>query len=227
MEVYRKYPCKYRLVVIEGNIGAGKTSLASRISTDYNSHLILERFADNPFLPKFYQDPDRFAFPLEMSFLADRYIQLKKELIDPDIFAPFIVTDYYFMKSLIFAGNTLTGDEYKLYSQLFHIMYSSLPKPDLYVYLHQDIDNLLVNIWNRGRDYESAITADYLRKIQTGYFDFFRQEPSMRILVVDTREIDFVNHQEDYHTLLDAIFGQEHPAGLTRIFPCSGVQNAE
>jgi deoxyadenosine/deoxycytidine kinase len=206
-------------VIIEGNIGAGKTSLASRISADYSSHLILERFADNPFLPKFYQDQDRYAFPLEMSFLADRYTQLKKELIDPDIFSPFIVADYYFMKSLIFAGNTLTGDEYKLYAQLFHLMYSSLPKPDLYVYLHQDPENLLVNIWNRGREYESAISTDYLRKIQSGYFDFFKQELSMRILVVDTREIDFVNNREDYNALIDTIFGHEYPVGLTRVFP--------
>ncbi|MCX6226698.1 MAG: deoxynucleoside kinase [Bacteroidia bacterium] len=219
MELNKKYPCKYRLVIIEGNIGAGKTSLASRISADYNCHLILERFADNPFLPKFYQDPDRFAFPLEMSFLADRYTQLKKELIDPDIFSPFIITDYCFMKSLIFAGNTLSGDEYNLYSQLFHIMNSSLPKPDLLVYLHQDPDNLLINIWNRGREYESAITADYLKRIQSGYFDFFRQELSIRILVVDTREIDFVNNREDYHTLVASIFGQEYPVGLTRAFP--------
>ena len=219
MEIKEIYPCNYRLVVIEGNIGAGKTSLASRISADYQSHLILERFADNPFLPKFYQDPDRFAFPLEMSFLADRYTQLKRELIDPDIFAPFIVADYYFMKSLIFAGNTLNGDEYSLYSQLFHIMYSSLPKPDLYVYLHQDPDNLLINIWNRGREYESAITAGYLKKIQTGYFDFFRQEAAMRILVVDTREIDFVSNQSDYLTLLETIFGHEYPVGISRVYP--------
>jgi deoxyadenosine/deoxycytidine kinase len=218
MEISQKYPCNYRLVIIEGNIGAGKTSLANQISADYKSHLILERFADNPFLPKFYQDPERFAFPLEMSFLADRYTQLKKELIDPDIFAPFIVADYYFMKSLIFAANTLSGDEYKLYSQLFHLMYSSLPKPDLYVYLHQDPDNLLINIWNRGREYESAITAEYLKKIQTGYFDFFRQEPAMRILVVDTREIDFVNNREHYQILLDGIFGKEYPVGMSRIF---------
>lgn len=217
MELNKKYPCRYRLVVIEGNIGAGKTSLATRISNDYNSHLILERFADNPFLPKFYKDPDRYAFPLEMSFLADRYTQLKKELIDPDIFAPFILSDYYFMKSLIFAGNTLMGDEYNLYAQLFHIMYSSLPKPDLYVFLHQDPDNLLINIWNRGRDYESAITADYLKRIQTGYFDFFRQEPMMRILVADIREIDFVNNPDDYLTLLAAIFGREYPLGVSRI----------
>jgi len=204
-------------VVIEGNIGAGKTSLATKISTDYHCHLILERFADNPFLPKFYMDPERFAFPLEMSFLADRYTQLKKELINPDMFSPFIVADYYFMKSLIFAGNTLTGDEYTLYAQLFHLMYASLPKPDLYVYLHQDPENLLTNIWTRGRAYESAITADYLRKIQSGYFDFFRQEPSMRILVVDTREIDFVNKPEDYHILLNTIFGKNYPIGLNRV----------
>lgn len=216
MEPIKKYPCNYRLVVIEGNIGAGKTSLATRISADFGCHLILERFADNPFLPKFYRDPDRYAFPLEMSFLADRYTQLKKELLDPDIFTPFVVADYYFMKSLIFAANTLTGDEYKLYSQLFHIMYSSLPKPDLYVFLHQDPDNLLINIWNRGREYESAITADYLKKIQTGYFEFFRQEPSMRILVLDTREIDFVNNQSDYDALLDTIFGQAYPPGVSR-----------
>ncbi|MDD4645651.1 MAG: deoxynucleoside kinase [Bacteroidales bacterium] len=224
MELNEKYPCTYRLVVIEGNIGAGKTSLAKRISMDYNSHLILERFADNPFLPKFYKDPDRFAFPLEMSFLADRYTQLKKELASPDIFAPFTVADYYFMKSLIFAGNTLAGDEYMLYSQLFHLMYSSLPKPDLYVYLHQDPENLLTNIWNRGREYESAITVEYLKKIQTGYFDFFRQEPSMRILVVDTRDIDFVNQEEDYHTLLDTLFVQKYPVGLTRVFPQGGCK---
>lgn len=219
MELKSKYPCNYRLVVIEGNIGAGKTSLATRISADFESQLILERFADNPFLPKFYKDPERYAFPLEMSFLADRYNQLKRELIDPDIFSPLTVADYYFMKSLIFAANTLAGDEYKLYSELFHIMYSSLPKPDLYVYLHQDTDNLLINIWNRGRDYESAITADYLKKIQAGYFDFFRQEQTMRILLVDTREIDFVNNNEHYLSLLDSIFGQEYPVGLSRIFP--------
>ena len=223
MEPIKTYPCKYRLVVIEGNIGAGKTSLASRVNSDYGGTLILERFADNPFLPKFYQDPERFAFPLEMSFLADRYTQLKKELLDPDMFNPLIITDYYFMKSLIFAGNTLNGDEYKLYAQLFHLMYSSLPKPDLYVYLHQDPDNLLINIWNRGREYESAITADYLKNIQTGYFDFFRQEPGMRILVVDTRDLDFVHNPKDYHALLDTLFGHDYPLGLTRVIPVSGV----
>ncbi len=221
MEINEQYPCRYRQVVIEGNIGAGKTSLARRISQDYHTQIILERFADNPFLPKFYQDPERFAFPLEMSFLADRYRQLKKDLIDPDMFSPVIIADYYFMKSLIFAANTLTGDEYNLYAQLFHLMYSSLPKPDLYVYLHQDPENLLINIWNRGRDYESAITGEYLKKIQTGYFDFFRQDPSMRILIVDTRDIDFVNNEDDYRTMLEVLFATDYPVGQTRVFPHS------
>ncbi len=205
-------------MVIEGNIGAGKTSLATRISQDYQSSLILERFADNPFLPKFYQDQARYAFPVEMSFLADRYNQLKKELgSGPDIFSRFVVSDYYFMKSLIFASNTLSGDEYALYAQLFHIIYASLPRPDLYVYLHQDPENLLINIWNRGRDYESLITADYLKKIQTGYFEFFRQETGMRIVVLDTRSLDFVNSEEDYHAVLKILFGREFPVGVTRV----------
>jgi deoxyadenosine/deoxycytidine kinase len=223
MEMKELYPCPYRFVVIEGNIGAGKTSLATRISQDYKSSLILERFADNPFLPKFYKDPERYAFPVEMSFMADRYNQLKKELGGgPDIFSGFVVSDYYFMKSLIFAANTLTGDEYSLYSQLFHIIYSALPKPDLYVYLHQDPENLLINIWNRGRDYESAITADYLKKIQAGYFDFFKQETGIRIVIMDSRKLDFVNRDEDYHTILHTLFGREYPPGISRVFPDNG-----
>lgn len=219
MQVSEKYPCPYRYLVIEGNIGAGKTSLATRISRDYQSRLILERFADNPFLPKFYMDPERYAFPVEMAFLADRYNQLKKELQEPDIFSPNIVSDYYFMKSLIFSANTLAGDEYTLYSQLFHIIYASLPKPDLYVYLHQDVENLMVNISNRGRSYESAITREYLHLIQTGYFDFFRQESTMKILIIDIGNIDFVSKEEDYQVILQTIFGRQYSAGINRAFP--------
>ncbi len=219
MELREKYPCPYRFIVIEGNIGAGKTSLASRLGEDYMGRLILERFADNPFLPKFYKDPERFAFPLEMAFLADRYNQLKRELLETDIFLPLVVADYYFMKSLIFAANTLAGDEYSLYSQLFHIIYASLPKPDLYVYLHQDPENLMVNIWTRGRLYESAITADYLQKIQGGYFDFFRQETNMRILIIDVRNLDFIKSEGDYHLIVQSILNQEYPIGITRVIP--------
>ncbi|RLD36538.1 MAG: 2-amino-4-hydroxy-6-hydroxymethyldihydropteridine diphosphokinase, partial [Bacteroidetes bacterium] len=174
---------KYKYIVIEGSIGVGKTSLATKIAKDYNAKLVLEQFAENPFLPKFYENPDRFSFPLELSFLADRYQQLKREMINPDLFFSFIIADYYFMKSLIFAGRTLKDDEYILYRQLFQIIYESIPKPDLYVYLHIDTSKLLENIKKRGRDYEQNISAEYLNRIQKGYFEFFSQNPNLRFLI--------------------------------------------
>ena len=175
---------KYNYVVIEGNIGAGKTTLSTKIAQQFNAHLILEHFADNPFLPKFYNEPEKYSFPLELSFLASRYKQLKDELVPQDLFKSFTVADYYFMKSLVFAASTLTGDEYNLYRQIFYIIYGSLPKPDIYVYLHLSPDKLLQNIEKRGRNYEKSITRDYLQKIQDSYFSFFRQNPENKYLVV-------------------------------------------
>jgi len=209
--------CPYQFIVIEGNIGAGKTSLATKMSETYGAKLILERFEDNPFLPKFYKDPGRYAFPVELSFLADRYNQLKEDLQSQDIFSSFTIADYYFMKSLIFAKNTLAPDEFNLYAQLFHIIYESLPKPDLFVYLHQDVDRLLENISRRGRDYEMEITADYLQKIQTGYFEFFRQQPNMRILIIEINGIDFVNHANHYETLLKRMLSGSYKKGMNRV----------
>lgn len=205
---------RYNYIVIEGNIGAGKTTLASMIARDYNAKLILERFADNPFLPKFYDDPSRFSFPLELSFLADRYRQLKEELVEQDLFRSFTVSDYYFMKSLVFASKTLEKDEYSLYRQIFYIIYGSLPKPDLYVYLHVTPERLLNNIAIRGREYEKSITADYLKGIQDSYFTFFRQNPENRYLVLDIKDMDFVRRQEDYHKLKEAIFNGEIQQGM-------------
>jgi len=207
----------YKYIVIEGNIGAGKTSLAKKIADDYNAKLVLEQFADNPFLPKFYKEPDRYSFQLELSFLADRYQQLKKEMVNPDLFYSFIVADYYFMKSLIFAGGTLKDDEYSLYRQLFMIIYESLPKPDLYVYLHVNIEKLLINIENRGRSYEQDIKASYLESIQSGYFEFFRQNPNTPYLVLDVNQIDFVANDQDYEKIKVAIFGNNHRSGINRI----------
>ena len=207
----------YNFIVIEGNIGAGKTTLSHKIAEEFNAKLILEQFAENPFLPKFYRDPEKYSFPLEMSFLADRYNQLKKELSERDLFKSFTISDYYFMKSLIFSKQTLQDDEYSLYRQFFHIIYNSLPKPDLYVYLHSNVDNLLKNIKKRGRDYEQEITADYLLKIQDSYFEFFKQQQDLNFLVIDTNEIDFVNNEDDYRKVLDAIFQAECKKGLNRI----------
>lgn len=208
---------KYNYIVIEGNIGAGKTSLASMLAEEFNARLVLEQFSDNPFLPKFYENPERYSFPLELSFLAARYQQLKTELDTPDLFKPVVISDYYFMKSLIFAGVTLADEEYRLYRQLFLIIYPSLPRPDLFVYLHREPEELLQNIRTRGRDYEKNITAEYLGKIQQGYFDFFRQESKIRFLIVDTKHLDFVNISEDYVKIKNILSEKEYTPGINRV----------
>ena len=201
-------------LVIEGNIGAGKTTLATRLAQDFNAKLVLERFADNPFLPKFYSNPERFSFTLELSFLADRYKQLNEDLRSGSLFQPLLIADYFFMKSLIFAKNTLSGDEYNLYRQIFEIIYNSIPKPELYVYLHLPTNKLLENIHKRGRDYEQTITAEYLDEIQKGYFDFFTQHPEYTFLVIDTANIDFVSNDADYLKLKEVIFDQSYSKGV-------------
>ncbi len=207
---------KRDFIVIEGNIGAGKSSLTNLIGKEYNAQIILERFADNPFLPKFYSDKERFSFPLELSFLADRYNQLKDEITSRDLFSAFTIADYYFMKSLIFSKSTLSKDEYGLYRQLFDIIYQSVPKPDLYVYLHVNVEKLLWNIQMRGRDYEQQISGDYLQSIQDGYFDFFKKQSDQRFLIIDTNYIDFVNNKEDYQRISELILSRNYPKGITR-----------
>jgi deoxyadenosine/deoxycytidine kinase len=206
-----------RYLVIEGNIGAGKTSLSKLIAERKKGRLFLEQYAENPFLPKFYENPERYSFPLELSFLADRYNQLKNNLSSFDLFNELIVSDYFFMKSLIFSAHTLQEDEYRLYRQLFDIIYSTLPKPDLYIYLHKNIDLLLKNISKRGREYEKNISAEYLKGIETGYFNFFKQQIQMRIVIIDTNNIDFVNNEEDLKKIENSIFDNEYPVGITRI----------
>jgi len=208
---------RYNYVVIEGNIGAGKTTLAERIAGQYNASLILERFAENPFLPKFYKEPEKYSFQLELSFLASRFKQLNEELRPGDLFTTFRVADYYFMKSLVFASATLTGDEYNLYRQIFYIIYGSLPRPDIYVYLHLDIERLLQNIRKRGREYEQSITGEYLQKIQDSYFAFFRQNPDNRYLILDINDIDFVLNEEHYKKVVETIFSREYPCGSNKV----------
>lgn len=206
----------YNFIVIEGNIGAGKTTLATKLAEDMNARLILEQFADNPFLPKFYEDPEKHAFPLELSFLAERYHQLKKELSTQDIFKPNIIADYYFVKSLIFAKSNLKEDEFGLYTKLFHIINDSLPKPDLFVYLYHDIERLQENIRKRGRDYEQNISNEYLIKIQAAYFEFLKQMPELRIVIIDVNNIDYSNN-EQYHELMLNILKKQYNRGITHI----------
>jgi len=196
---------KYNYIAIEGNIGAGKTSLAKMMSDDFNAKIVLERFAENPFLPKFYDDKERFAFPLEMSFLADRYQQLMDDLAQFDLFKNFIISDYYIFKSLIFAQVTLTQDEYNLYRRMFDLIYKEISKPDLYVYLYQNTERLLENIKMRGRDYERNITTDYLEKIHQGYATFIKSDQKLKTLIIDISNFDFVNRPEDYESLIQKI----------------------
>lgn len=207
----------YNYIVIEGNIGAGKTTLATLISDQFNGRLILERFSDNPFLPKFYDDPRKYSFPLELSFLASRYKQLKEEFVTRDLFKSFTIADYYFTKSLVFAATTLEGDEYNLYRQIFYIIYGSLPRPDLYVYLHMTPERLLGNIRKRGRDYEKHISRDYLKRIQESYFGFFRQNPETRYLILDISNIDFVTDPDDYDRIIEKIFEPGYAIGLNTV----------
>lgn len=207
---------QYNFIAIEGTIGAGKTSLSTRISNDYNAKLILEQFEDNAFLPKFYEDQDKYAFPLEMSFMASRFQQLKDQLGMFDLFKSFIISDYYIMKSLIFARKTLPQDELALFTRFFNFITATLPKPDLLVYLYLDVDKLQENIRKRGRSYEQQIQDDYLQRIQEGYFEFLSQQQDMRILILDTNGIDFVHYEHDYQKVIELI-NKPYEIGVHRI----------
>ncbi|MEH6765951.1 MAG: 2-amino-4-hydroxy-6-hydroxymethyldihydropteridine diphosphokinase [Aequorivita antarctica] len=196
---------QYNYIAIEGNIGAGKTSLATKIANDYNAKLILERFKDNPFLPKFYEDAARYAFPLEMSFLADRYQQLVDDITQFDLFKESVIADYDVNKSLIFASITLPEEEYALYKKLYQVMHKDLPKPDMYIYLYQNTERLLENIKKRGRKYEQSIEADYLQKLNTGYLEFIKNQHSENIKIINISELDFLKNRADYLKILKSI----------------------
>ncbi|MCU4164256.1 deoxynucleoside kinase [Carboxylicivirga caseinilyticus] len=205
-----------KYLVIEGNIGTGKSTLAKMISKDVDARLVMETFADNPFLPKFYDDQERYAFPLELSFLAERYKQLKKDFDTGDLFHEMTIADYHFFKSLIFAAKTLPEDEYRLYRQIFDIIYSMTPIPDLYIYLHRPIDILLKQIEKRGRIYEKSINGEYLKNLQNGYFQFFKEHPELPVLVVNLEDLNFETDEQVYNTLINLI-GNDYQKGITRI----------
>lgn len=206
----------YNYIVIEGCIGAGKTSLAEMFAQDFNAELVLERFADNTFLPKFYKDPEHYAFPLEMTFLTERYQQLKTLLTKRDLFTDLVIADYFIDKCVIFSKNNLQTDEYNLFTKVYEIISTYLPKPDLLIYLYNTTDNLLKNIAKRGRPYEQEITAEYLESIQENYLNYLKNRTQIPILIVESNKLDFVNNAEDYQKLKDLV-SQTYPIGITRI----------
>ena len=207
---------EYKYIVIEGNIGAGKTTLAKWLAEEYQANLLLEKFSDNPFLPRFYNDPEKYAFHVELSFMATRYQQLINELPYKNLFKTFTLADFYFAKSILFAKITLSDPEFVLYRQIYNIIYKSIPKPDLYIYLHVDVDQLMKNIQQRGRDFEGNINPDYLKKLEREYFNYIRQQNDMRIVVLDMNNIDFVRELSDYEKVKEAIFKKDHPVGISR-----------
>ncbi|HVU96641.1 MAG TPA: deoxynucleoside kinase [Puia sp.] len=195
---------KYHFITIEGNIGAGKTTLAHLLARHYNARLILEQFADNPFLPKFYENPAQYAFPLELFFMAERYKQLKELVYTGDLFQSFTVSDYLFTKCLLFARVNLPEQEYKLYQGLFDIMYSQLVQPDILIYLHAPVTKLQSNIRKRNRSYEQAIPDEYLLNIQETYTQYIRQH-NIRTLFIDVSNADFLGNDAHLKVVIDAL----------------------
>ena len=208
----------YNYISIEGNIGAGKTSLSKMLAEEIGAKLVLEEFAENTFLPKFYENPERYAFPVELSFLSERFSQLKRELNTTDLFSPNIISDYFISKCQIFAKNNLSKDEYGLFMKMYEIVEASCPRPDLMVYLYLDVEDLQYNIRKRGRAYEQSITDDYLQNIQNQYLEYIRQHEDMRVLIIYTKGLDFVANPVDYQLLRDIIL-QPRESGVYRLQP--------
>lgn len=196
---------QFNRICVEGTIGCGKTSFAKRIAEDLQAKLFLERFAENPFLPKFYDDADRYAFPLEMSFLADRFTQQRELSEQLNLFGQGIVSDYEVHKSLIFTQFTLSSEEFALYRTIFYNMMPDVQKPDLYILLKQTTPRLLANIKKRGRSYERTIDSEYLDKVRQGYQNFKRSHPDWNIVEIDLSGLDFVSNDSDYHEVVNQL----------------------
>ena len=194
----------YHFITIEGNIGAGKTTLAHLIAKHFNARLILEKFADNPFLPKFYEDPSKYAFPLELFFMAERFKQLKELLQQRDMFQNLTISDYLFTKCLLFAKVTLPEDEFRLYQRLFEIIHQQLIQPDLLIYLHAPVTKLQANIKKRNRSYEQNIPDEYLFNIQETYTHYIKQH-NIKTLFIDASNADFLGNEKQLKVVIDAL----------------------
>lgn len=207
---------EHRYICIEGNIGSGKTTLCKTLATHWPAKLVLESFANNPFLPLFYRDPERYAFSVELFFMAERYKQLQEQIVSMELFDQLIISDYLFNKTRIFAHRNLNENEFKLFRSLFEMLYLHAPKPDLVLYLHRPVDVLLKQIEKRGRAFEKQIKAEYLQSIQEAYFQFFRDSTGLPIVVVHINDKSFEHDQlllEDLKKLLQTT----HKKGITHI----------
>ncbi len=195
---------KHKFITIEGNIGAGKTTLSNILAQKLNAKLILEEFADNPFLPKFYEKPDQYAFPLELFFMAERYKQLKDFLNTQDLFQQVTISDYLFTKCLLFAKVNLPSEEFRLYQKLFDIIHQQISVPDILIYLHAPVQKLQDNIKKRNRSYEQDIKDDYLFNLQETYTSYIKQH-NIKTIFIDASNADFMVNDKHVQVVLDAL----------------------
>ena len=194
----------YHFITIEGNIGAGKTTLSHLLSRHFNARLVLEEFADNPFLPKFYENPKLYAFPLELFFMAERYKQLKDLIQQKDLSQNVTISDYLFTKCLLFAKVNLPDDEFRLYQRLFDIIHQQLLQPDLLIYLHTPVSRLQQNIKKRNRSYEKNIADEYLFSIQETYTHYIKDH-NIKTLFIDASNADFLGNEKHLKVVIDAL----------------------
>jgi deoxyguanosine kinase len=195
---------KHHFITVEGNIGVGKTTLTHLLAKHFNARLILEEFADNPFLPKFYENPAQYAFPLELFFMAERYKQLKDMVHTKDLFQSITVSDYLFTKCLLFAKVNLPEEEFRLYQKLFDIIHQQLAFPDILIYLHAPVQKLQANIRKRNRSYEQSIPDEYLFNIQETYTSYIKQH-NIKTIFIDASNADFLGNEKHFQTVLDAL----------------------
>lgn len=206
----------YNFIAVEGNIGAGKTTFCELLSHDFDCRLILEQFTDNPFLPLFYDQPERYAFPVELFFMTERHKQLQAAFASgADLFTPLSIADYFFLKTLLFAKNNLIDAEFRLFQRLFEVLNTTFPKPDIIVYLHRSIEDVMRNIKKRGRVFETDISVDYLLGVQNVYFEYFRTETDLPILIIDVEGIDYLADDKAYQKLV-ALLSQKYEKGVHR-----------
>ncbi len=204
----------YRFIAIEGNIGTGKTTLCTMLQQHLGCALILEQFTDNPFLPYFYKNPERYAFPVELFFMTERHKQLQEHFAAPDIFRQSTISDYYFVKTQLFARNNLSDAEFRLFNRLFQVLNNGFPKPELLVFLHRPVQIIIEQIKRRGREMESEISSEYLESIKSAYFEYMKHETEIPILLIDLDDIDFVAEQHWFHQIKNLLY-ESYPKGIT------------
>ncbi len=209
---------QYDFIAVEGVIGAGKTSLARLLSERHNARLVLEQFEENPFLPDFYRDRERYAFQTQLAFLASRFKQ-QEALRNRDLFQEMVISDYLFEKDRIFARLNLSGDEMALYDSIYGIMNSIAAKADLVVFIQSSVDRLMKNIKSRGRPYEKEISRSYIEELNNAYNHFFYHYSRSPLLIINASEIDFVQDEQQLKYIEDQIFLEPIRSTTTHITP--------